>query len=211
MKSAFRIGLITILLFPAISMSMDFVGIDFCRHEIKVGFGKGVSFEDDAFNTQNEPELDPDLAWNVEYDFNIDEKWSLGISLHGYRQDVPGAVRLSSGETKEDVNDFDAINSGLKGKYYFLRSPIQPFGFLTLNMVNGSVARRYGPTVKLNGVSMGTGAGTLVQIWRHLGISVEGNINLGAAQWKEKPFINSEGLEINPGFMGLILNLVWLW
>jgi hypothetical protein len=211
MKAKFSIGLAAILFFPALPWSTDFVGIDFRRNEFKIGLGKGISFEEDAFNLQNESQIDPDLAWNVEYDFNLDGMWSLGISIHGYRQEIPGQVQLSTGEIKDDENDFDIFNYGLKGKYYFIRNPIQPFGFISFNMVDGSVSRTYGPTVKLKGFSMGMGTGALVQISSHLGISLEGNINVGAGQWKAKPFLNSEGLEINPGYMGLVLNLAYLW
>jgi hypothetical protein len=190
----------------------DFVGLDFRRHEIKVGFGTGISFEGDVYNTENDTKIEPDVFYNVEYDFNIDETWALGASMHGFTQNIPGVVTTSPGGEPQKINNkFHLMAYGLKGKYFFTRTPIHTFGFMTLDFANGGTVSRLTDPDHFKGFLVGGGGGCLVELFKHLGLSLEGGLDFGAAQWEAKPFSNSNGLEINPGNMGAVFNVIVMW
>ncbi|MDI6803162.1 MAG: hypothetical protein QME58_04860 [Bacteroidota bacterium] len=184
---------------------------EFKIHQVEFGLGGAKSFEKNPFNlTSGETDVSPDVAINFGYYYHHTEDIALCFRMYGFVASTPKyVVTTVDGRTLETEFDISLFNIGIGGKYIFSRGRIQPYGFLLLNLVSGTMESSSDKslgTLNLIGFSFGGGAGVNYMISQNIGISIEATGSSGLANWKQKPFINSTGKDFNPSMLGILLN-----
>lgn len=203
--SLFCIGIFPFILF---AQTTD----EFKKHQLEFGLGGAKSFEKNPFNlTTGETEVSPDIAINFGYYFHYTEDIALCFRIDGFVASTPKYVVFTAdGRTLETEFDISLFNIGVGGKYYFSKGNLQPYGFLLLNLVSGTMESSSDKslgTLNLIGFNFGGGAGVNYMITQNIGISLEATGSFGFANWKQKPFVNSTGKDFNPSMLGFFLNV----
>ncbi|MCK9425321.1 MAG: outer membrane beta-barrel protein [Ignavibacteriaceae bacterium] len=183
------------------------------KFEVSVGFGSGTAFENDIFKTEIEKvKASPEAIINFAMHYIIDPNLSFGFLLEGYTQTVGDvAVTLPSGELKNETFDLACINIGVDGRWTFSRGSFEPYGFASINLVNGTLQNNFLGNLSMTGVSIGGGLGTKLNFSQHWAVAIEAIGFLGTAKWKQKVFTNSTGTSFNPSHAGLTLAIVYRW
>lgn len=111
------------------------------KHQIEFGLGGAKSFEKNPFNlTGNETEVAADVAINFGYYYRHTEDITLCFRIYGFVASTPKyVVTTVDGRTLETEFDIALFNIGIGGKYIFSKGSIQPYGFLLLNLVSGTM------------------------------------------------------------------------
>jgi hypothetical protein len=173
--------------------------------------GTGRAFEKDVFNVGGSADATaarPEPAYDFAYSYNLNARWAVGVHLHGYSQVFHEYVTAEGGPARVKF-DLDTYNQALRVQRFFMHGRLQPYVYGQAGLANGRVVVE-GDELKYSGGSFGGGAGTLLALTRHLGISVDAVISLGAATWEHKPFPSSESRDFNPSYWAVTAGVVVL-
>lgn len=188
----------------------------FRHHHFVAGTGTGATFEKDIFNAGQDGmgyAARPDPAMRLAYHYNMNEKWSVGLIMHGYSYEFSEEMTTTEGTAQVDFA-LETSNRGLIVQRYFSRGPVQPYAYGMLALASGDVTATTegGNQADLDyeGYSFGAGAGILAIFYKYLGVSVDGYVSLGEAEWDETPFSNSRDDTFSPSYWAVTANLVFL-
>ena len=158
------------------------------------------------------------MAINILYHYNIDERFAIGFTMYGYTETISDYVVIDLyGNFSELDLDLYAYNYGLQGRWIFSREKIQPYVFISANIVTGRISEATEePSVEdslldYSGSSMGCGAGCRLNLWSRFSLSLEGILSVGSAKWDKTPFSNSTGTKFDPSMTGILVNFSYLW
>lgn len=188
----------------------------FREHMLAIGVGEGRTFEKDIFNTRGAGVSDPaktNPALRVAYHYNLNESWSLGLIVHGYTHEFKNIITVNS-EFREANFRLNTYNQGFVTQYYFSRGKFQPYIQATASIASGAVTVSVDSLedgeLEFEGFSAGGGAGALLVLSKYVGISVDGLLSFGSAEWEQKPFSNSADKSFSPSYWAVTVNLVAL-
>ena len=184
----------------------------YSRHEIALGLGGGMTFEDNAFNIPDGVKASPELGINMGYLYNFDRRFAVGAHIYGYIQTITDIeVVDEAGDVLTDKIELNVSNLGVRGRWLFTDGRVQPYGLLVANYATGILKNDVLGNLYFHGVSGGGGLGALVKLGTHTALSVEGVAAFGFADWTERPFRNSAGTDFDPSMIGFFLNIVHRW
>jgi hypothetical protein len=188
----------------------------FRQHQVTLGAGSGGTFEKDIFNTKSSgfaEEARTDPAIRLGYNFNLNERWAVGLVMHGYRHEFSEVVTTGNGPQTAEFT-LNTYNRGLIVQHYFSRGRLQPYAYATVGLASGSAKLEMegeeDSELEYDGFSFGGGGGALLVLAKYFGISVDGVMSLGGAEWEEQPFLNSSGKSFSPSYWAFTFNLVAL-
>jgi hypothetical protein len=185
---------------------------EFMHHEVSLGFGTAVSFELHPLNVSPESKVSPEVGIMLAYRYHFDDLLSVGLHLYGYTEKTPTyTVRDNQGVTRDLSFTLNAFNFGVQGRYAFVSAAVMPYAFAVLSYASGILQHEQDETLLYHGFSLGAGAGASVFVSQHIAFSLEGVASVGAANWTQKPFLNSSGTTYNPSMLGLFLTFSYLW
>ncbi|MDP3149513.1 MAG: outer membrane beta-barrel protein [Ignavibacteria bacterium] len=182
------------------------------RYEFSFGLGTGTAFETDIFKTDAaKVKASPEPLINLSMHYTMDENLSFGFLLEGYAQTINNIPVIIKGETKLEKFDLACDNIGLDVRWTFSRSKFEPYGFIAINLVTGSLQNDDLGNLTMTGMSFGGGLGAKLNFSKHWAASVEAVGFFGTAKWKQKIFTNSSGTSFNPGHAGATIGVVYRW
>jgi len=213
MKVFFALLMVSFLLPTGKVFSQAFDDEDnLARYEFSFGLGTGIAFETDVFKTDAEKvKAEPSPLINMALHYTIDENLSFGFLLEGYAQTISNIPVIIKGVSKLAKFDLSVNNIGLDVRWTFSRGKFEPYGFVAVNLVTGSLQNDDLGNLKMNGMSFGGGLGTKLNLSEHWAASIEAVGFIGTAKWKEKVFTNSTGTNFNPGHAGFTIGVVCRW
>jgi hypothetical protein len=173
------------------------------QNEILFGLGAAKSFEKNIFNLSDDVEGGTNLGITIAYFRHLNEHWAIGINLFGYMKTVDDMMILRNSNFEKAKFDVSLVNIGGEVKYYFSRRSVEPFCLAFLAYSSGSLQNDQLGTLNLSGVSGGMGAGMGIPVAESFIITLEALCSLGSADWKEPPFLNSDGSDFNPSFIAV--------
>lgn len=213
MKVFCTLFIVSFLLFQAFNFAQSSEEEDFLEtYEFSFGLGTGVAFETDVFKTDaDKVKAEPSPLLNIAMHYTVDKNLSFGFLIEGYAQTINNIPVIISGTSKTEKFDLAVDNIGLDVRWTFSRNKFEPYGFVALNLVTGSLQNDDLGTLKMSGMSFGGGAGTKLNFSQHWAAVLEAVGFFGTAKWKQKVFTNSTGTNFNPGHAGFTIGISYRW
>ncbi len=213
MKVFFTLLAVSFLLFQVLNFAQSSEEEDFGEtYEFSFGLGTGVAFETDVFKTDaDKVKAEPSPLLNIAMHYTVDKNLSFGFRIEGYAQTINNIPVIINGTSKTEKFDLAVDNIGLDVRWTFSRSKLQPYGFVALNLVTGSLQNDDLGTLKMTGISFGGGVGTKLNFNQNWAATIEAMGFFGTAKWKQKVFTNSTGTNFNPGHAGFTIGVSYRW
>ena len=178
------------------------------KYQLSFGLGTATSFEKNIMNVTSDVGIEPGILVHLAFYQNLSETFALGCRIYGYAETLPEFWVSTQGGTPTTTKfDFTAADIGLEGRYYFRRESVQPFVFGLLNLCSGSIESSELGKLNSRCLSVGLGGGGNILLSENWLLTLELFATLGSAKWEKKPFTNSTGDELNPGLLGMFLNV----
>ncbi|OIO18457.1 MAG: hypothetical protein COT22_00620 [Ignavibacteria bacterium CG08_land_8_20_14_0_20_37_9] len=183
------------------------------RFELSVEFGSGSALENNMFKTEiDKVQASPELLFNIAMHVIVDAHLSFGFILEGYSQTIRNiSVTSPDGQMKNENFDFACNNVGFDGRWTFSKGIFEPYSFLCVNLVSGSLQNSDLGKLLVEGFSLGGGVGTKLNFSESWAVAIEAIGFLGTAKWQQKVFTNSTGTSFNPSSADLTLGMVYRW
>jgi len=176
--------------------------------EVSFGVGFATGIEKHVFNAPYDDEaVNSALGLNLNNCYFFNNSMGIGFRFIGYYKKLH-ELTLTDPHGNQTKVKYDLVNLAVDGefKWIFNQGKIEPYGFLLMGLSAGSIIDG-DDELYFSGLNAGIGAGLRIPIDRDWGISVEIFGILGTAEWDEKPFLNSRGVDFNPSTVGILLNL----
>lgn len=167
-------------------------------NEVSFGLGAAHSFEKNMFNVPSDAEGGTNLSFIISYFRHLDNHWAIGINTYGFMKTVDDVLLNIGGINKMSELDVTVLNLSAVGKYIFSRGSVEPYCLALIAYTGGTLHEDELGTLGLNGISVGGGAGVSFLLNESITISLEGIASFGTAEWKERPFYNSSGIDFDP-------------
>ncbi|MBI5021519.1 MAG: DUF3575 domain-containing protein [Ignavibacteriales bacterium] len=190
--------LILSILATQISIAQDDSLCTVIPNEVSFGIGTVHSFEKSLFNLQYDVAGRTNLGIHLGYLRHFSEQWAIGINMYGYFKTIDDIWIVNGGNTSKSSMDFTFLNLAVEGKYFLLRQLVESYLLIQISYSSGSLEHKELGKLNLNGISAGIGGGVGYPIIESIVVSAEAIISAGTAQWKEQPFLNSDGKSFNP-------------
>ncbi|MBI5476348.1 MAG: hypothetical protein HY964_06395 [Ignavibacteriales bacterium] len=198
----FLIAILTItFIFSLSTFCQEDQTAEFLKHEVSLGLGAANSFENSMFNLDEDTKTGTNFALTLDYFYNFDERYAIGISIYGFSKTVNDFWIITSGSPKKVSLDFLALNLSAVGRYTFTRGTVEPYAIAQLSYSSGSLENNDLGKLNLNGVSVGVGGGVGLPLSESFAVTTEVIASFGTAKWKEKPFLNSGNTDYNPSLV----------
>jgi TolB-like protein len=185
----------------------------FLRHEVSMGFGGGGTTEEDIFKAPIKVKTSPEIMNTASYRYNLSENLAVGAHVTGFTQtinDIP--ITDTSTGTPKNVNfDLSCIHFGIEGRWILLRGLFEPYCFIGLNTIIGSLTNKDLGDLAMSGFSGGGGIGTRIAFTKNWIGSIEFFGYFGKAKWNKKVFVNSTGDGFDPALYGVLITASYQW
>lgn len=213
MKVFFTLLVVSFLLFQVLNFAQSSEEDDLLEtYEFSIGLGTGVAFETDVFKTDADKiKAEPSPLINIAMHYTVDKNLSFGFLIEGYAQTINNIPVIINGASKTEKFDLAVDNIGLDVRWTFSRSKFEPYGFVAVNLVTGSLQNDDLGNLKMSGMSFGGGIGTKLNFGQHWAAVIEAVGFFGTAKWKQKVFTNSTGTNFNPGHAGFTIGVAYRW
>jgi hypothetical protein len=175
--------------------------------EVSFGVGFANGTEKHVFNIPNDEAVNSVLGLNLNNCYFFDNAMGIGFRFVGYYKKLQELTLTDLHGNQKRVK-YDLVNLAADGEFkcIFTQGKIKPYGFFLMGYSTGSISSG-DDKLYFSGLNAGIGAGLRIPIDRNWGISVEIFGIMGTAEWEEKPFLNSKGVDFNPSMVGILLNL----
>lgn len=185
----------------------------YIANEVSIGLGAAFPAEKDPFNIPGEPRIPTSPGINLGYRRYIQERVALGVRLYGYYNKLSNYFVTFPNSSTPVQADFtiNTITIAFEGTMLFGRRPLQPYAFLMLGYVTGTLENDQAGSLGLNGVAGGGGVGIRAAVSHKVAIALEGMASFGTASWKQKPFTNSSGDKFNPSMFVALATVLIGW